>query len=135
MAIYEWWYIQGRSAGTMQNLHQINPRGFSFGKPRYVLPGAILTIASILTSFGADGIRSTYICPHPAAKIIPLFQIAGTFLDAFVLISIENVIKRLKVNSDTENAAVPKVVGSLLIVSRLAIEIPLVLTLESYRLH
>lgn len=100
-----------------------------------MLPGAILTIASILISFGADGIRSTYICSRSAAKIVPFFQILGAFLDAYALISIENVIRRMKANNDAEDAAVPKVVGSLLIVSRLATGNPLVLTLKSYRLH
>ena len=135
MAIYECWSVQGRTAAVMQNLHPTNPGTFSFGKTRYVLPSAILTIAGILTAFGADGIRSTYICPHSAAKIIPFLQISGTFLDAFALISIENVVRRMKINSDTEDAAVPKVAGSLLIVSRPTVENPLVLTFESCRLH
>lgn len=133
MAIYECWYIQGRTAAVIQNLHPTNSRVFSFGKTRYVLPSAILTIAASFTAFGNDGIRSTYVCPHSAAKIIPFIQISGTFLDAFALISIENIIKRMKVNSDPEDAGVPKVVGSLLVVSRLAIENPLVLTFESCR--
>lgn len=50
--------------------------------------------------------------------IVPFFQISGALLDAFALMSIENAIRRMKANNEAENAAVPKVVGSLLIVSQ-----------------
>lgn len=41
----------------------------------------------------------------------------------------------MKANNATADAALPKVVGSILIVSQMAIENPLVLTFESYRLQ
>lgn len=135
MAIYEWWYIRGRNNATMQDIHPTSLRAFGFGRTRYVLPASILTVASILNSFGIDGMRSTYICPDSAAKIVPFFQLLGTLLDAFALISIENVIRRMKANNDTEDAAVPKAVGSIFLVSWVAVQNPHVLTLESYRLY
>ena len=81
------------------------------------MPAALLTVASILTSFGTDDVRSTYICPQFAGKIVPFLQIMGALTDSFVLVSIENVIRRTKANNATVDAAVPKVVGSVLIVS------------------
>ena len=126
MAIYEWCYTHDQKSSTEQNLHLTSPGAYSLRKARYLLPAAILTIASALTSLGTDDIRSTHICPHSAGGIVPFFQISETLLDSFALINIETVVRRMKANYATADAAVPKVVGSILIVSQLAIENPLV---------
>lgn len=63
---------------------------------------------------------------------MPLIQILGVLLDFFVLISIEDIVRKIRAKDATADAAVPKVIGSVLIVSKLAIEILQVLTFQSY---
>lgn len=109
--------MQSSYSATVQNAHLTSSKAFAHGKAKYILPAVLLTVASILTSFGTDAVRSTYICPQFAGKIVPFFQIMGALIDSFVLVSIENVIRRTKANNATADAAVPKVVGSVLVVS------------------
>lgn len=134
MALYECLYIRGPYSATAQNAHLTSSKAVACGKAKYILPAALLTVASILTSLGTDSVRSTYICPQFARKIVPFLQIVGALIDSFVLVSIENVIRRMKANNATADAAVPKVVGSVLVVSRLFLGRLLVLTSRSYRL-
>lgn len=135
VAIYDYLYIQNRYPPTVENIHDTGLKPTSHGKARYVLPAALLSVAGILTSFGTDDVRSTYICPQLAGKVVPILQIIGVLLDSFVLISIENVLRIARANNAGTSVVVPKVVGSVFLVSRLVIGGPVVLTLESYRLQ
>lgn len=134
VAIYESWYLQSRYSATAQNSSSTGSKKVTYGKPRYVLAAAVLSIASILTSFGSDDVRSSYICPHFARKFVPLLQISGALLDSIVLISIDIVVRRTTANDATVDTMLPRVVGSVLAVSWRVVEILQLLTSNSFPL-
>ncbi len=121
VAIYDYLCIHRRQSVTAENLHPTEVKTFNWWKARYVLPAALLTVGSILTSMGTDDVRSTYICPHSAEKIIPFLQVSGALLDCFVLMSIEEIMKKTETNKFKGDSAVAKVVASVLLVSHLVL--------------
>ena len=128
VAIYECCYIQSRYCVTAQNTSFTGSKVTTQGKPRYVLAAGLLTIAGILTSLATDDVRSTYICPRLAGKIVPFLQVLGAVLDSVVLMSTENAIRKTKASNPTAGTAAPKVVGSVLVVSQLVLGELLILT-------
>lgn len=85
----------------------------------HVLPAVFIGSSSILTTFAADDVRSTYICPHSSVmwRIIPFLQILGTFLDCYILICIDIIIKQKRKDSSLTDTAAPLVISSLFFVS------------------
>lgn len=117
LAVYDCWDIQD-TRPSKETAGASWPSKFIRGRARYLLPAAILSGASILSSYHANALRSTYICPHfaSAQRIVPALQTLAALLDCYVLVSIDRAIRRRITNGVLSGNTASIVLGSTFLV-------------------
>lgn len=119
IALYDCFCIPRRDRPLGGKPESIWAKRFPYSRARYLLPATIISTTSIAIAFIADDVRSTYICPHfPVLwRIMPFLQGFGTFLDCYVLICVDILIRRRSNNSSSIDLAAPLVISSVYLVS------------------
>lgn len=96
IVVYEYWENQLRRPRMEESMSSKWLMKVTRGPLRYILPTSILSGVYIYISIHINANRSTYICPlsSTAAMMMPIYSILAVLLDCYLLINIENFMRR-----------------------------------------